>query len=70
MALNADADQQQEGVNSMDLVIERYKQDLDLTLTEEMLKLTPDERIRRLEEFDEFREELQSAMRKKRDQVR
>ncbi len=54
----------------MDLVIERYKQDLDLTLTEEMLKLTPDERIRRLEEFDEFREELQSAMRKKRDQVR
>lgn len=70
MALNPDADQQQEGVNSMDLVIERYKQDLDLTLTEEMLKLTPDERIRRLEEFDEFREELQSAMRKKRDQVR
>jgi hypothetical protein len=70
VALNPDGDQQQEGVNSMDLVIERYKQDLDLTLTEEMLKLTPDERIRRLEEFDEFREELQSAMRKKRDQVR
>ena len=36
--------------------------DVDMTLIEEQLKLTFEERLKRLEEFEEFREELQAAM--------
>jgi hypothetical protein len=58
-------------VNSMDLVIEEYKKHVDRTLIEECLKRTVEERMRALEEFEEFRVELQAAMQKaQRDQVR
>lgn len=48
--------------NSIDDIIDLYKRDVDVTLLEECLKLTPEQRIARLEEFERFREELQSAM--------
>ncbi len=48
----------------MDLVIELYKKDVDQTLLDECLKRTVEERIRALEEFEQFREELQSGVNK------
>ena len=48
-------------MNSIDEIIEIYKRDVDVTLIDEMLKLTVEERIRRLEEFEQFREELRAA---------
>lgn len=52
-------------MNSMDKVIEVYKRDVDLTLLDESLRRTPEERIRALQEFEVFREELQEAMKSK-----
>jgi hypothetical protein len=57
-------------VNSMDLVIEVYKKDVDVTLIDESLKRTVNERIRALEEFEELREALQAAVKKSLDQIR
>ena len=57
-------------MNSMDLVIEAYKKDLDQSLIDECLKRTVEERIRALEEFEEFREELQRAVRARLDPIR
>ncbi len=57
-------------MNSMDKVIDVYKRDVDLTLIDESLRRTPDERIRALQEFEEFREQLQQAMEQRRDPVR
>src|SRR6185295_17011 len=57
-------------MNSMDLVIEIYKPDVDQTLLDECLKRTVEERIRALEEFEQFREELQAGMKARIDQVR
>lgn len=54
----------------MDKVIDVYKRDVDLTLIDESLRRTPDERIRALQEFEEFREQLQQAMEQRRDPVR
>lgn len=51
-------------MNSMDLVIEEYKKHVDQTLLDECLKLTVEERLRALEEFEQFREELQEAVRR------
>jgi hypothetical protein len=48
-------------VNSMDLVIEAYKKDIDRTLLRENLKLTVEERLRRLMELQRVAEELQKA---------
>jgi uncharacterized protein YcaQ len=59
-----------EEVNSMDLVIAEYKKHVDVSLLEENLKRTPEERIQAIEEFNEFREQVQSALRKHHDQVR
>jgi hypothetical protein len=56
--------------NSMDDVIDVYKKDVDMTLIRECLKLTVEERIRRLQEFEEFREELQRGLRQSRDAIR
>ena len=57
--------------NSIDDIIALYQRDLDETLLEESLKRTVEERFRALEEFEEFREELQTAMeRAKRDAIR
>jgi hypothetical protein len=54
----------------MDDVIDVYKKDVDMTLIRECLKLTVEERIRRLQEFEEFREELQRGLRQSRDAIR
>jgi hypothetical protein len=48
-------------VNSMDLVIEVYKKGIDRTLLRENLKLTVEERLRRLMELQRVAEELQKA---------
>ena len=57
--------------NSIDDIIELFRRDIDETLLEESLKRTVEERFQALEEFEEFREELQTAMeRAKRDAIR
>lgn len=50
----------------MDLVIEAYKKDVDQSLLDECLKRSVEERIRALEDFERFREELQAAVKKAR----
>ncbi len=44
-----------------DPVIEAYKRDVDRTLLRENLKLTPEQRILKLQEFVRFTEELRRA---------
>jgi len=44
-----------------DPVIETYKKDIDLTLLEENLKLTVEERLRKLMAMQKFAEELRRA---------
>ena len=44
-----------------DPVIEVYKRDVDRTLLRESLRLTPDERLRRLVELQRVAEELRRA---------
>lgn len=46
---------------SPDPVVEAYKKHVDRTLLRENLKLTPDERLARLEEMDLFRDALREA---------
>lgn len=57
-------------VDSMDLVIEEYKKHVDQTLIDECLKRTVEERIRVLEEFEEFREELRDGVKARIDAIR
>lgn len=57
-------------MNSIDKVIDVYKRDVDLTLIDESLRRTPTERLRALQEFEIFREQLQQAMNKPNDPVR
>lgn len=47
-----------------DPVIEAYKQDIDRTLLRENLKLTPDERLRKLQDFMTFVDGLHQAIRR------
>ncbi len=47
--------------NSIDAVIDRYKKDVDVTLLKENLKLTPAERLKKLEEFTLFINEARQA---------
>lgn len=47
-----------------DPVIEAYKKDVDRTLIREMLKLTPEERILKLQGFVALAVELQNAGRR------
>ena len=47
-----------------DPVIDAYKKDVDRTLLRENLKLTPEQRIRKLTELCRFAEELRQAGRK------
>ena len=49
--------------NSMDLVIEAYKKDIDRTLLRESLKLTVEQRFEELMELERFAEELRRAKR-------
>lgn len=48
-----------------DPVIEAYKKDVDRTLLRENLKLTPDERLRKLQAFMNSLEVLQQARRRR-----
>ena len=48
-----------------DPVIDAYKKDIDRTLIRENLKLTPDERIRKLQSFMELVSALRQAPRRK-----
>ena len=57
-------------MNSMDAVIDVYKRDVDLTLLDESLRRTPEERVRALEEFEMFRQQMQQAMEKRSDSIR
>jgi hypothetical protein len=52
--------------SSIDDVIEVYKRDVDRTLLRENLKLTPTERLQKLQELQRFAEELQRAGREAR----
>jgi hypothetical protein len=54
-------------MSSIDEIIERYKRDVDRTLIDESLRRTVEERIRALEEFERFREELREAVERKGD---
>jgi hypothetical protein len=45
----------------IDPVIEAYKTDIDRTLIRENLKLTPDQRLRRLQDFMESVEAIRGA---------
>ena len=47
-----------------DPVIEAYKKDVDRTLIREMLKLTPEQRILKLQDFVAFAVELREAGRR------
>ena len=55
-------------MSSLDDIIEVYKRDVDITLIDECLKRTVEERIRALEDFEQFREELQKATKKAQEQ--
>jgi hypothetical protein len=57
-------------MNSLDEIIELYKRDVDLTLIEASLRRTPEERIRALEEFESFREEIRAATERQGDKIR
>lgn len=57
-------------MSSLDEIIELYKRDVDMTLIEASLRLTVEERIRALEDFERFREELQAATERDRDTLR
>jgi len=56
-------------MSSIDEIIQIYKRDVDVTLIEESLKRTPEERILALAEMGRFRDELMAAERA-RDAVR
>lgn len=47
-----------------DPVIEAYKKDVDRTLIREMLKLTPEQRVLKLQDFVAFTFELREAGRR------
>ena len=57
-------------MNSIDEIIELYKRDIDVTLLEETLRRTVEERLQALQEFEHFREELRAAMERRRDTLR
>lgn len=56
-------------MNSIDEIIAVYMRDVDMTLIDESLKRTPQERIDALEEFERFREDLQSATERRKRQT-
>jgi hypothetical protein len=57
-------------MNSIDEIVELYKRDVDVTLMDAWLRLTVEERIRALEEFERFREELRAAVERRNDTIR
>jgi hypothetical protein len=57
-------------VNSIDEIIESYKRDIDMTLIEESLRRSVEERLQALEDFERFREELRAATERQLDTLR
>ena len=57
-------------MNSIDEIIELYKRDIDMTLIEESLRRTVEQRLQALEEFERFREELRAATERQLDTLR
>jgi hypothetical protein len=56
-----DHDDRVPGRSSIDDIIELYKKDVDRTLLREALKLTPDQRVRRLVELTRFAATVREA---------
>lgn len=52
-----------EARSSIDDVIEVYKRDIDRTLLRENLRLSPEERLRKLQQLQRFAAELRRAAR-------
>ena len=48
-------------MNSIDEIIEIYKRDVDVTMIDEGLKRTVEERMQSLEAFEDLREEFRKA---------
>jgi len=48
-------------MDSIQAIIDLYKKDVDVTLLDENLKKTVEERIRSLQSFEAFREKLHQA---------
>ena len=57
-------------MTSIDEIIEVYKRDVDRTLIDACLQRTVEERVRALEDFDEFLSELRHRVKEQRDPVR
>ena len=57
-------------MDSIDEIIQLYKRDVDMTLIDESLRRTVEERIRALEDFERFREELKESTERKCDALR
>jgi hypothetical protein len=55
------------GEKELDPLIETYKQDVDVTLIRENLRLTVDERFQQLMRLQQFAEDLRRAGRKARE---
>lgn len=58
---------QKEQERSVDPIIEMYKMDIDRTLLRENLKLTPEQRLQKLQNFMSFLEEIRRGGRKHRE---
>jgi hypothetical protein len=70
-ALDEDARGETRNMDSIQETINLYKRDIDVTLLEENLRKTPEERIRALDDFEASREELRAAAeRRRRNSVR
>lgn len=59
----ASGEPREEAVSSIDLIIDRYKRDVDRTLLRRNLGLTTTQRIEQLMEMHRFVDELRRAMR-------
>ena len=61
-------DQTDQSRSGLDAVIAAYKEDVDVTLIRQNLRLTVDQRFQQLMKLQQFAEELQRAGRKARSQ--
>jgi len=57
-------------MSSIDEIVAMYKRDVDISLIEESLRRSVEERIQALEDFERFRVELRSATERTRDTLR
>lgn len=52
--------------SSIDEILDQFKKDIDITLIEENLKLTTDQRLAKLQSFVDFVEEARAAVKRTR----